>query len=89
MGSRFTLESVNTVANLTCGRIYACYDGIYSSYEITNHSIGEILVQFMALNYITVNHPNHNNDYELSHESTYVLTEVRRNVLIQIAVKRI
>lgn len=33
MGFRFTLESANTVANLTCGRIYACYDGIYSSYE--------------------------------------------------------
>lgn len=33
MGFRFTLESANTVANLTCGRIYSCYDGIYSSYE--------------------------------------------------------
>lgn len=33
MGFRFTLESANTVANLTCGKIYACYDGIYSSYE--------------------------------------------------------
>lgn len=33
MGFRFTLESANTVANLTCGRIYSCYDGIYSSHE--------------------------------------------------------
>ncbi len=33
MGFRFTLEAANTVANLTCGRIYACYDGIYSSYK--------------------------------------------------------
>lgn len=33
MGFRFTLESANTVANLTCGRIYSCYDGIYSSSE--------------------------------------------------------
>lgn len=33
MGFRFNLESANTVANLTCGRIYSCYDGIYSSYE--------------------------------------------------------
>lgn len=33
MGFRFTLESANTVANLTCGRVYSCYDGIYSSDE--------------------------------------------------------
>ena len=57
--------------------------------KISNHSVGEILVQFMALNYITVNHPNHTNDYELSHESTYVLTELGRNTLIQLAAKRI
>ena len=33
MGFRFTLEAANIVANLTCGRIYSCYDGIYDSYE--------------------------------------------------------
>ena len=33
MGFRFTLESANIVANLTCGRIFSCYDGIYSSIE--------------------------------------------------------
>jgi len=57
--------------------------------KISNHSIGEILVQFMALNYIAVNHPNHNNDYELSRESTYVLTEHGRNALILLSAKRI
>ena len=33
MGFRFTLESANTVANLTCGRINSCYDSIFSSHE--------------------------------------------------------
>lgn len=57
--------------------------------RISNKSLGEILIQFMALNYITVNHPNHDNEYLMSHESTYVLTELGRNVLIQLAAKRI
>lgn len=57
--------------------------------KISNQSVGDILVQFMALKYIMVNHPNHNNNYELSHESTYVLTELGRNTLIQLAAKRI
>lgn len=57
--------------------------------QISNHSIGEILVQFMALNYITVHHPNHNNDFEMSEGSCYVLTELGRNVLFHLVAKRI
>lgn len=57
--------------------------------KISEHSIGEILVQFLALNYITVNHPNHNNDFELSTSSTYVLTELGRNALIELSTKQI
>ncbi len=57
--------------------------------RISKKSFGEILIQFLALNYITVNHPNHDNEYLMSHESTYVLTELGRNVLIQLAAKRI
>ena len=37
MGLRFTLESANTIANLTWGRIASCYDGIYSSLENYNN----------------------------------------------------
>lgn len=33
MGYRFTLESANTVANLTFGKVMACYRDIYSSAE--------------------------------------------------------
>lgn len=33
MGYRFTLESANTVANLTFGKMMACYRDIYSSAE--------------------------------------------------------
>ena len=33
MGLRFTLESANTIANLTWGRVSSCYDSIYSSSE--------------------------------------------------------
>ena len=31
MGYRFTLESANTVANLTFGKVMSCYRDIYSS----------------------------------------------------------
>ena len=31
MGYRFTLESANTVANLTCGRIQSCFHSMYES----------------------------------------------------------
>lgn len=55
--------------------------------NISKQSIGEILVQFLALNYIEVKHPNHNNDYSLSTESTYVLTEVGRKKLLELAAK--
>lgn len=33
MGYRFTLETANTVANLTFGKVLSCYRDIYSSYE--------------------------------------------------------
>ena len=33
MGYRFTLESANTVANLTFGKVMSCYRDIYSSFE--------------------------------------------------------
>lgn len=33
MGYRFNIESANIVANLTCGRVYSCYDGIYCSLD--------------------------------------------------------
>ena len=33
MGYRFTLESANTVANLTFGKVMSCYRDIYSSPE--------------------------------------------------------
>ena len=33
MGYRFTLESANTVANLTFGKVMACYRDIFSSHE--------------------------------------------------------
>ena len=33
MGYRFTLESANTVANLTFGKVMSCYRDIYSSAE--------------------------------------------------------
>lgn len=57
--------------------------------KVSNHSIDEILVQFLALNYITVQHPNHNNDYDLLNQSTYALTEHGRNALIQLSAKRV
>lgn len=34
MGYRFTLESANTVANLTFGKVMSCYRDIHSSEEI-------------------------------------------------------
>lgn len=33
MGFRFTIESANNVANLTCGKVISCYDAICSTYE--------------------------------------------------------
>lgn len=54
--------------------------------KISDNSFGVIIVQFMAMNYISVNHPNHNND-QLSQESTYTLTELGRNALIQLSAK--
>lgn len=36
MGYRFTLESANTVANLTVGNVLSCYRDIYSSQESYN-----------------------------------------------------
>lgn len=57
--------------------------------DISDNSIGKILVQFMALNYITVNHPNYNNDYDWSQKSTYVLTEYGKNALILLSAERI
>ena len=33
MGYRLTLESANTVANLTFGKVMSCYRDIYSSVE--------------------------------------------------------
>ena len=33
MGYRFTLESANTVANLTFGKVMSCYREIHSSEE--------------------------------------------------------
>ena len=36
MGFRFTIESANNVANLTCGKVVSCYDAICSSY--TNYT---------------------------------------------------
>lgn len=36
MGYRFTLESANTVANLTFGKVMSCYRDIYSSQESYN-----------------------------------------------------
>lgn len=47
MGYRFTLETANTVANLTFGKVMACYRDIYSSSEcyegfmqFLSHSLG-------------------------------------------------
>ncbi|MCQ2425210.1 MAG: DUF4062 domain-containing protein [Lachnospiraceae bacterium] len=57
--------------------------------EISEASIGEILVQFIALNYIEVRHPMHNNEFDCSNSSKYVLTETGRAVLIQLSAKRI
>lgn len=37
MGCRFTLESANTVANLTFGKVMSCYRDIYSSRESYNN----------------------------------------------------
>ena len=45
MGYRFSLESANTVANLSFGKVMACYRDIYSSQE-SYHSFMGFLKQF-------------------------------------------
>lgn len=53
--------------------------------KISNESMGEILLKLLSLNYISINHQSHNNDYELSTISTYSLTELGRNVFLQLS----
>ena len=36
MGFRFSLQSANTVANLTFGKVMSCYRDIFESYESYN-----------------------------------------------------
>lgn len=52
--------------------------------DISDEILSKILLKFLGFKYIIVQHPNHQNDYELSSQSTYVLTELGRDVLIEI-----
>lgn len=62
MGYRFTLESANTVANLTYGRVYACYDGIYNSRENYHSFLGFLdtfTERFYSNEHKIINHDIH------------------------------
>lgn len=52
--------------------------------RISDEDLNLILLKLIGLEYIIVHHPNHNNDYLLSTESTYVLTESGRKLLLKI-----
>lgn len=56
--------------------------------SVSDASMGEILIQLMGLDYLCVQLPNHDNDYTMEYETTYVLTELGRKQLIRLMAKR-
>lgn len=53
--------------------------------KIAEHSIRDILIQFIALDYIKIRQPN---DQDLSQENTFILTKTGINTLVYLTAKR-